>query len=80
MALEAKGSNPFTHPCNNDGLVRVRVYIVTMCLTTIMNAESTGVSPSGKAQDFDSCIRQFESGYPSHLKKLDSELVDYALA
>ena len=25
-----------------------------------------GVSPSGKAQDFDSCIRLFESTYPSH--------------
>lgn len=24
-----------------------------------------GVSPSGKAQDFDSCIPQFESGYSS---------------
>ena len=24
-----------------------------------------GVSPSGKEQDFDSCIRRFESGYPS---------------
>ena len=24
-----------------------------------------GISPSGKAQDFDSCIRRFESGYPS---------------
>ena len=25
-----------------------------------------GVSPSGKAQDFDSCIRWFESSYPSY--------------
>ena len=24
-----------------------------------------GPSPSGKAQDFDSCSRQFESGWPS---------------
>ena len=24
-----------------------------------------GISPSGKAQDFDSCIRRFKSGYPS---------------
>ena len=24
-----------------------------------------GLSPSGKAQDFDSCSRQFESGWPS---------------
>ena len=27
----------------------------------------TGVSPSGKARDFDSRIRWFESGHPSHL-------------
>ena len=25
-----------------------------------------GMSPSGKAQDFDSCIRWFESSHPSH--------------
>ena len=25
-----------------------------------------GLSPSGKAQDFDSCIRRFESNQPSH--------------
>ena len=25
-----------------------------------------GVWPSGKAQDFDSCIRRFESCHPSH--------------
>ena len=25
-----------------------------------------GLSPSGKAQDFDSCIRQFESAWPSY--------------
>ena len=29
-----------------------------------------GVSPSGKAQDFDSCIRWFESNYPSHEKRI----------
>ena len=27
---------------------------------------SIGVSPSGKAQDFDSCIRWFKSSHPSH--------------
>ena len=27
-----------------------------------------GVSPSGKAQDFDSCIRWFKSIHPSHKK------------
>ena len=29
-----------------------------------------GVSPSGKAQDFDSCIRRSESGHPSQKKAL----------
>ena len=28
---------------------------------------SIGVSPSGKAQDFDSCIRWFKSSYPSYM-------------
>ena len=28
-----------------------------------------GLSPSGKAQDFDSCSRWFESSHPSHTKK-----------
>ena len=28
---------------------------------------SIGVSPSGKAQDFDSCSRRFKSGHPSHV-------------
>ena len=27
--------------------------------------QNSGLSPSGKAQDFDSCIHQFESGQPS---------------
>ncbi len=28
--------------------------------------DNIGVSPSGKAQDFDSCIRRFKSCHPSH--------------
>ncbi len=28
-----------------------------------------GVSPSGKAQDFDSCIRRFESSHPNQIKQ-----------
>ena len=43
MALEAKGSSPFTHP----------IHSITV-----------GVSPSGKASDFDSDIRVFKSRYP----------------
>ena len=30
---------------------------------------SSGISPSGKAPDFDSGIRWFESSYPSHLEQ-----------
>ena len=33
------------------------------CLSVIY----IGVSPSGKAHDFDSCMRRFESCHPSHL-------------
>ena len=29
-----------------------------------------GPSPSGKAQDFDSCIRRFESGRPSFRRRI----------
>ena len=28
-----------------------------------------GMSPSGKAQDFDSCMRRFESCHPCHLTR-----------
>ena len=44
-----------------------------------MNVVSSGVSPSGKAQDFDSCIRWFESSYPSFLQiscKLHSNIMN----
>ncbi len=32
-----------------------------------------GPSPSGKAQDFDSCIRRFESGRPSFRRRISEE-------
>ncbi len=35
--------------------------------TIISTICEIGVSPSGKAQDFDSCIPWFESRHPSHL-------------
>ena len=44
---------------------------VTSCLrvgivgSTPTDGINIGVSPSGKAQDFDSCIRWFKSSYPS---------------
>ena len=50
VALEAEGSNPSTHP-SLTGNFFLSGFI--------------GPSPSGKAQDFDSCSRQFESGWPS---------------
>lgn len=40
----------------------VNLYVVGSIPT---GAVYNGVSPSGKAQDFDSCIRWFESSYPS---------------
>ena len=32
----------------------------------ILGYSSNGMSPSGKARDFDSRIRRFKSGHPSH--------------
>ena len=51
MALEAKGSNPFTHPIR--AVVDRRL-------------PSLGVSPSGKARDFDFRTRRFKSCHPCH--------------
>ena len=51
VALEAEGSSPFTHPGRFSGRKVIRKG---------QDADS-GLSPSGKAQDFDSCIRWFES-------------------
>ena len=31
-----------------------------------IKSQNIGMSPSGKALDFDSSIRQFKSGHPSH--------------
>lgn len=33
-------------------------------ITVYISVGFVGLSPSGKAQDFDSCIRRFESGWP----------------
>ncbi len=38
-------------------------------LGTILSVDSNGVSPSGKAQDFDSCIPWFESRHPSQFRR-----------
>ena len=39
--------------------------LVSRFLFRILQLSYDGLSPSGKAQDFDSCSRQFESGWPS---------------
>ena len=57
VALEAKGSSPFIHPifqANGHTVFSVRPFYIF---------SYTEVSPSGKAQDFDSCSRWFESIY-----------------
>ena len=36
-----------------------------------------GMSPSGKAQDFDSCIRRFEPCHPSHICGSLAQLVEH---
>lgn len=35
--------------------------------------DATGVSPSGKAQGFDPCMRRFESCHPSHFSEIGFE-------
>ena len=55
VALEAEGSNPFIHPI-----------LVSSVKCPCSLAAYIGMSPSGKAPDFDSGIRRFESCHPSH--------------
>ena len=52
MALKIEGSSPFTHPI----FPRAGAW----------HTPDIGMSPSGKAPDFDSGIRRFESCHPSH--------------
>ena len=37
------------------------------CFVSDIKVCRDGVSPSGKAQDFDSCMRRFKSCHPSHI-------------
>ena len=53
MVLEIEGSSPSIHPQG----VRIQVYSAVPVYI--------GLSPRGKAQDFDSCIRWFKSSQPS---------------
>ena len=52
MALKIEGSNPFIHPI--------------FFFYPFSGGVDIGMSPSGKAPDFDSGIRRFESCHPSH--------------
>ena len=58
MALEAQGSNPCIH-------LFVREYHLVVFANFFLSKVTIGPSPSGKAQDFDSCIRGFKSRQPS---------------
>ena len=56
VALEAESSNLSRHPTKD----RTGAFLHGLFFYN-------GSSPSGKARDFDSRIRWFESGHPSHL-------------
>lgn len=56
VVLGVVGSSPITHP-----IMQKRIQ------TTVEFAFFIGLSPSGKAKDFDSFIRWFESSQPNQL-------------
>ena len=62
VALEAEGSNPFIHPILFQASPPARLEIS-------VPAAYIGMSPSGKATDFDSVMRRFESCHPSHMTR-----------
>ena len=55
MALNVMGSSPITHPTS----------FYWICCLVQSNCLCDGVWPSGKARDFDSLIRRFNSCHPS---------------
>ena len=55
------GSNPTLGASNSDWLA-----IQTHLWLCVERSRPIGVSPSGKARDFDSRIRRFKSYHPSH--------------
>ena len=50
----------------------MRVQIGASAFGTNIKVENIGMSPSGKALDFDSSIRQFKSGHPSQKSESES--------
>ena len=62
MALEAVGSNPIIHPIESG--VR-ETSDPAFLISFAVRRRYIGLSPSGKAPDFDSDIRRFESCQPS---------------
>ena len=44
---------------------------ITVTRLVVISVSYIGVSPSGKAQEFDSCIPRFESEYPSYDVKVE---------
>ena len=67
MVPGVEGSSPFTHPrhLGREPEHRFRLSSHRECFSLY-----DGVSPSGKARDFDSRIRWFESGHPSQFDPL----------
>ena len=63
MVPGVEGSNPFTHPRR---LERAGTSVPALSFIQRRAVAYNGVSPSGKARDFDSRSRWFESGHPSH--------------
>ncbi len=61
MALKAVGSSPTIHPTF---LIKKRCYSFRLFIYAQLN---TGLSPSGKALDFDSSIRRFKSCQANHV-------------
>ena len=66
MALEAVGSNPTIHPTLYTRTATVRAEVFSG-LTIVFSVCHDGMSPRGKAKDFDSFIRGFESRHPSQI-------------
>ena len=68
MALEAVGSSPITHPILIFASER-KPFSYSQSYSQVPELDD-GMSPSGKAPDFDSGIRRFESCHPSQFDPL----------